>query len=77
MNSKDKVQNKLVASIRKTKQVINDSTVVKDEKEVPKKVKAVSKQATNNKKRKTQPVSKKTPEVKSGYFQTTNRVWPD
>jgi len=76
MKSKDKIQEKLVASIRKTKQGINDSTVV-NKKEMSEKVKVVSKQTTNNKQQKSQPVSKKSPEVKSGYIQSTNSVWPD
>lgn len=87
MNSKDKVQNKLVASIRKTKETTNKSTVNKettnkstvnnDTKATPKNLKAVVKQTTNNKKQQTPPSSKKTQDVKSSYIEATKRVWPD
>ncbi|MBL4711520.1 MAG: hypothetical protein JKX75_03295 [Gammaproteobacteria bacterium] len=85
MKNKDKVENKLMASIRKTKQGINDSKVDNNKKETSKKVKVADKQKTQpiSKKVKVadkqnkQPVSKKAPEVKSGYIQTANNVWPD
>lgn len=77
MNSKDKVQDKLVASIRKTKETTNKSTVNNDTKATPKNRKAVVKQKTNDKKQQTPPSSKKTQDVKSSYIEATKRVWPD
>lgn len=76
MSSKDKIQEKLMASIRKTKQNTDESKSVEYKSVTKKKQTSTAKRKVTKKNRTGAKKQKASPAKMTG-FQSPTRVWPD